>query len=149
MLSEKNCKIDFYACRSMPDCYLFRFSAELPIEFLVREFVNGDLLLVIEGGQSHIGALGLGLPRPSRSSAGNFRASMSSLALPDHRDDEMLREIMEIVVAGSGRRVAAVAGIHFDDLTGEQLEALRRGWRALAAAVAAHWAGSREENCDE
>lgn len=107
-----------------------------PIRALVHEFSNGDLLVTVEGGISHVGAVGLSLPRPSLSLPGRQRASTSLFTIPGHREDELVKEMSDMIVAATGRIVVLVAGIHFPGLQREDIGGLQREWRKLAQQIA-------------
>ena len=108
----------------------------LPIRALVHEFSNGDLLVTVEGGISHVGAVGLSLPRPSLSLPGRKRASTSLFTIPGHREDELVKEMSDLIVAATGRTVVLVAGIHFPKLQRDDLGRLQKEWRKLALQIA-------------
>ncbi len=107
-----------------------------PIRAQVHEFSNGDLLITVEGGISHVGAVGLSLPRPSLSLPGRQRASTSLFTIPGHREDELVKEMSDTIVAATGRTVVLVAGIHFPELQREDIGSLQREWRKLAQQIA-------------
>jgi hypothetical protein len=92
---------------------------------------NGDLTIVICGGQDHAGAVALALPRPSLADPGRQSATSSVLTVPGHKDDLPAREVAEKVAAATGRNVVAVAGIHYDGLEPADLQILRELWTTL------------------
>ena len=110
-------------------------NALFPIRAQVQEFINGDLLIVVEGGVSHIGAVGLSLPRPSISSPGQKRASTSLFTVLGHRDDEIVNEMSDLIVAATGRTVVVVAGLHFPELKREDIGLLQKEWQKLARQI--------------
>lgn len=99
------------------------------------EFGNGDLLVAVEGGRSHIGAVGLSLPRPSLSFPGQKRASKSIFTVFGHRDDEIVNEMSDLIVAATGRAVVVVAGAHFPDLKTGEIAQLQQEWHELAQQI--------------
>ncbi len=106
-----------------------------PIKASVHEFANGDLLVTVEGGISHIGAVGLSQPRPSLSSPGRQRASTSLFTVCGHREDELVKEMSDLIVAATGRTVVLVAGIHFPKLLREDLGRLQEEWQLIAEQI--------------
>ena len=110
-------------------------NSSFPLKALVHEFANGDLLVSVEGGISHIGAVGLSQPRPSMSSPGQQRASTSLFTLCGHREDELVKEMSDLIVAATGRTVVLVAGIHFPKLLRDDLGCLQEEWRSLAEQI--------------
>ncbi len=79
-----------------------------------------DLLVVIEGGASHAGAVALGV---------NYRAgeaNASVLAAPGHKEDAPTHRCAYRISKALGCRVAVVMGIHFPDLRKEQIAEIEK-----------------------
>ena len=110
-------------------------NSHFPIKASVHEFASGDLLVIVEGGVSHIGAVGLSQPRPSLSSPGRQRASTSIFTVCGHREDELVKEMSDLIVAATGRTVVLVAGIHFPNLLREDLGRLQDEWKLIAEQI--------------
>ena len=91
-----------------------------------------DWLLVVTGGKAHVGAVAV-WSGPARES----KAVVTEL--PGHREGPLAGECAEILGRASGRTVAVVAGIHQDEATREEIDAIvahvRRGAGELARAV--------------
>jgi len=96
---------------------------------------SGDVTLVVTGGRDHVGAVALAVPRPSLEDPERASATTSVLTMLGHKEDVLVKEVGELVAAASGRSVAVVGGVHYDGLTPEQLQVLRRLWRSLAERV--------------
>ncbi|MBP1627602.1 MAG: hypothetical protein H6Q00_2077 [Holophagaceae bacterium] len=90
-----------------------RSSGRLTVELRAQR-IGRDLLVQITGGEAHIGAVGAGCPL-------GVRASASVIALPEHRDDRMAHKAAERISATFGCNCAVVAGVHFDDITPEEI----------------------------
>ncbi len=102
-------------------------------------FVGEDIELLCSGGdRAHIGAVSLAIPY--RNDRGTFSASVSTLTVPEHRDDAISRALAERFAKGLGRVTIAICGIHFEnaspsliqtiqetvaDMAGEMLEKVR------------------------
>jgi hypothetical protein len=74
-----------------------------------------DLLVVISGGASHIGAVG----------AGNVCtgfASSSVITMPGHRDDRIAKDASERLSKSLDCNCVVVAGVHFDHITRQEIE---------------------------
>ncbi len=96
---------------------------------------NGDVVVVVYGGLDHIGAVCLTVPRPSLQNQELTSATSSILTMTGHKEDVMVKEIGEQVAAATGRNIVVVGGVHYDDLTPDQLNILRKLWRKLAEKI--------------
>ncbi len=86
-------------------------------EIRVRWWWMGeDLVVAVEGGQAHVGAVAAALPRPSLADPARTSASVSSFCYPAHKDDEPARELARMLGAGLGVKVVVVAGMHWEGL---------------------------------
>lgn len=96
--------------------------------------VGRDWLLLITGGEPHVGAVALAGPGgdPAQAVRGT------------HREGPLAAACAAIISAETGAGCAAVAGIHQDEATGEEISAIvdnaERGARILAA-----WAAGRNQ----
>lgn len=109
--------------------YLFRSArgeGRLRVEALVV-VVGGDLSMAIWGGtRPHIGAVALAQAR-ARLADPNRPASTSSVfTLLGHKDDIVARAAADRLAAALGRTVVVSAGLHVDQATPDDLQALTR-----------------------
>lgn len=74
-----------------------------------------DWLLLVTGGQAHVGAVAVAAPAP---------AETRVAVLPPHREGPLARECAEAVARAAGTTCAAVAGIHQDDATAAEIAAI-------------------------
>nr|WP_320131810.1 hypothetical protein [uncultured Holophaga sp.] len=95
-----------------------RSSGRLEVELKSRH-IGPDLLVEITGGVAHIGAVGVGCPL-------GVRASASVVSLPEHRDDRLAHHAAERISATFGCNCAVIAGVHFDDITPEEIQGVMR-----------------------
>lgn len=81
----------------------------------------------------HVGATAQALPReePGRT------ATTSVLAVPGHKDDIPAREMAAALATRLGVPVAVSAGMHVDDASSEDIEALLANARELTGQIAA------------
>jgi len=98
---------------------------------------NSDVIVVITGGRDHIGAVGLAVPRPSLLDANNRSATSSILTMPGHKEDVLVKDVSERVAAATGRNIAVIAGVHYDDLSVDDLKVLRKLWESLTEEISA------------
>lgn len=75
-----------------------------------------DINICIGGGDTyHIGAVALGVPRPSLADSERISASASVLCVTSHKDDEIAREAALRFAARFATRVSVTCGLHIDD----------------------------------
>lgn len=102
-----------------------------------RVFVTGDGLIahLLGGEKPHVGAVALGVPRPSLRGEGTS-ATTSVLTLTGHKDDEVARPAAATLAAACHTPVVVVAGIHLDGATpGELAELQENARRAVTRAI--------------
>lgn len=96
---------------------------------------NDDVIVVLTGGRDHIGAIGLAVPRPSLEDQNFISATSSILTMPGHKDDEPAKYVSEKLAAATGRNIAVIAGVHYDNLASADLEILRELWVSLTEKI--------------
>jgi gallate decarboxylase subunit D len=77
--------------------------------------VGNDLVVVIDGGRGHIGAVGAG------TNCGGLAVS-SVLTVPGHRDDRIAKDAAERISKKLGCNCAVVAGVHYDNITAQEIK---------------------------
>ncbi len=87
-----------------------------------------DWLITIGGGQVHIGAAALGICYDELEG----KANASVISVPGHREDALLFPLAQKMSKALKTTVCLVAGIHFDDLTPQELEKVILTAEALA-----------------
>ena len=80
-----------------------------------------DLLVIVQGGRSHIGAIGVGLPRQGLKDPGTISATSSVFTFLGHKEDGLVKSMSERLAAHFNRKVVVIAGIHWDDLKAEEI----------------------------
>ncbi len=90
--------------------------------------VGDDLLVVITGGKAHIGAAAVGI------TCGEL-ASSSVITVPSHREDRVVKGAAEKLAKALDRSVVVVGGIHYDNITKEEIEVSLRLCDELVKAL--------------
>lgn len=86
-----------------------------------------DLNVSIYGGPTpHIGAVALGICRPSLKDPGLSSSSVSLLTVTGHKEDEIARRIADRLASTLKANVCVCAGIHFDDLKYSEIQAMEK-----------------------
>ncbi len=74
---------------------------------------NNGITICLTGGDSpHVGAVALGIPRPSLSDKDKTSVSTSVLTLTGHKDDEIAKPAADRLARELNEPVVVVAGIH-------------------------------------
>ncbi len=88
-----------------------------PVELeLEATEIGSDLLILITGGQSHLGAVAVG--------GFATRSYVSVITMPGHKDDCIAREAASRVVDHLRRSCAVLVGIHMRDPSSEQIKSV-------------------------
>ncbi|OFW52835.1 MAG: hypothetical protein A2163_04370 [Actinobacteria bacterium RBG_13_35_12] len=87
------------------------------IEFLLLEIGN-DLIFIISGGDlPHIGAISVGIPRPSLKNPDQLSSTISTYVFTGHKDDIIGNKIANEISKRTEKKVVVIAGIHFNHLS--------------------------------
>ncbi|MDP6626450.1 MAG: hypothetical protein QGG50_01015 [Methanopyri archaeon] len=84
----------------------------MTLTWLEKREMGDDLLLLLGGGATHIGCVAVCEPGEEP----------RSIALPGHKEDVVAAPLARAVASRTGRRVAVVAGIHYDEISSEQIQ---------------------------
>lgn len=84
-----------------------------------------DLIVAIFGGQApHVGSVAVAVPRPSLRDPAVTSATASVITLVRHKDDELAEPIAEFLARELGRVVVLSVGIHVDQATPDDIQAI-------------------------
>lgn len=74
-----------------------------------------DLCVAVTGGdRPHLGSVALAVPHPGITDPDLPSATVSTLNVPGHRDDQIANQMAKALSASLGRHVAVLCGVHFD-----------------------------------
>ena len=98
--------------------------------------IGTDLLVAVWGGdRPHIGAVSVAQPRPSLKDPAVTSASASTFCLLGHKEDDLAKDIALALAAACKTCVVVTAGIHWDDLPAEGIQAVVRNSRKLTPLI--------------
>ncbi len=83
--------------------------------------LGDDLLVIIAGGKEHIGAIAVSIPRTSLKYKDRLSASTSIFTRISHKEDEIVKKVGDKVASSTGKFTTVVAGIHFDNITEDEI----------------------------
>jgi hypothetical protein len=98
----------------MKDVVLTKTLGRIEVRLNARR-VGDDLVVIIDGGQGHIGAVAAG------TNCGGMAVS-SVLTVPGHRDDRIAKDAAERISRKLGCNCAVVAGVHYDNITPQEIK---------------------------
>lgn len=94
--------------------------------------VGQDLCVIVAGGDKpHIGCAVVSVSRPSLKDDRKNSATTSVINLVGHKDDEVLRDVAQILCTKLKKNVVVTGGIHVDDITGQELTFVMDAVRTL------------------
>jgi hypothetical protein len=102
------------------------------------ELIGNDYLCQIHGGDRQIGAVALAQWRAGR-------AVTECLTVSGHKERDITVNAAHMLCMASRRSVSCIAGIHFDSLTGAQVEEIVQAVHALTRQVAGKLEHERDE----
>jgi len=88
---------------------------------LVARQVGEEWLVEITGGKAHIGAAAL-----ATYDCTHGRASASVLSAPGHREEQVTLDAARTITRHTRRTAVVVAGLHYRDITVEEIAIARR-----------------------
>jgi hypothetical protein len=103
----------------------------------VALFCGRDVSVTICGGAEHIGAVALGIARPSLRDPEKTSASVSVICVTGHRDDELARAAADYFAATYNCVASVSVGIHIDDASADDIERIMDNFTKLLKALSA------------
>ncbi len=89
----------------------------------VFSLIGDDLVALISGGEKpHVGAVAVGVSRPSLENPKAFSATTSVFALTGHKEDTLARNMAQSLATGLQRNVVVTVGIHVDKISPQGIE---------------------------
>jgi hypothetical protein len=104
------------------------------LEAFVKQ-IGQDFLVAIWGGRPHIGAIAVAQPRPSLKDQSVQSATASVFCYPGHKDDIVAKEAAEKISSVLNTHVTVTAGIHWDDIDEEGINAVIQNSRQLVTMI--------------
>ncbi|MCL4535248.1 MAG: hypothetical protein M1370_08850 [Bacteroidetes bacterium] len=85
---------------------------------------DGLVVTLLGGDRSHVGAVGIGIPRPSLRDGAQRSASSSVITITGHKEDALAKACAEDIARGLDQVAVVVAGMHVDAPAPGDIEAL-------------------------
>ena len=103
-----------------------------------------DLVVVIGGGESHIGAVGVSFPTASIIND-KLTVTTSIITLPSHKDDVVAKITGEKISKALERKVVVIAGIHFDNISKNDIDEILNCCELLTEKIIRYFSDMREK----
>jgi len=85
---------------------------------------DGLIVCILGGDKPHVGALALGMPRPSLKDSDVTSATSSVFTLLGHKDDEIARPLSEMFAKEFKQAAVVIAGVHVEGADEETIAKL-------------------------
>ncbi|MDU5105528.1 hypothetical protein [Clostridium sp.] len=87
--------------------------------------MGNDWNISIYGGDiPHIGALALGIPRPSLENKNKISSSVSVLTITGHKEDVIVQNVAKVLSSTLNSTVIVSCGIHINDISFDDIQNL-------------------------
>ena len=98
--------------------------------------IGPDILVAVWGGnRPHIGAIGMAQARQSLRDEEETAATGSVFTLLGHKEDLIVKPLAEEITRRFGRNSVVVAGIHWDNLTDDEIKTAEKLCRNLTIKI--------------
>ena len=89
--------------------------------------LNGSMIFCVMGLQHpHVGAVALGMPRPSLKNPNKLSATSSVLTVIGHKEDELVKAFSLRTARKLGLTTLVVAGLHIDKASRQDIKSLEK-----------------------
>lgn len=98
--------------------------------------IGPDILVAMWGGnRPHIGAIGMAQARQSLRDEEQRAATSSVFTLLGHKEDLIVKPLSEEITRRFGRNSVVVAGIHWDNLTDDEIRTAEKLCQRLSVKI--------------
>ncbi len=104
------------------------------ISFEVIE-LGKDMIIIITGGDAHIGAVTLCITRKGLNDLQRFSDLCSLLSIPGHKEKEIAIELSKEITSGTGKTCVVIIGIHLDNITPYEIKTIKGNCRVGAKKI--------------
>jgi hypothetical protein len=103
---------------------------------------------LVGGERPHVGAVAIGIPRPSLARPDRRSATTSVLTVTGHKDDELARPLAHELARRLGQTAVVVAGVHIDRGRARDFERVFRNAERVLDAILAEVHSVRQKSGD-
>lgn len=114
---------------------------------ITAEKMGRDLAITITGGnRPHIGSVSIAIPRASLTGSGKMSATTSVFNVTGHKDDVVGTKVAGMLAAQFNNIVTVSCGIHFDNITSAQMEAVLQAPEIILQEILNWFRGAEDSN---
>jgi hypothetical protein len=121
----------------------FRQEGDMPYQVVISAVpIGDDLVVLVWGGEKpHVGAVAVGVPRPSLENSEITSATTSVYALVGHKEDDLARMMAQKIASTLKRNVILTAGIHVDNISADGIKVIETNCRKVLESLISYYQG--------
>lgn len=102
--------------------------------------IGSDVVLMVSGGEKpHVGAVAVGIPRPSLEDPDVLSSTASVFALVGHKEDDVAKIIARKLSAFLNKNTVVTVGIHVDDINAEGIKLIQDNCNKVVERILKHF----------
>ena len=87
---------------------------------------DGIIIQLFGGEKPHVGAVVIGLPRPSLADPAQISCNSVVVPLLGHKDDEVAKPVAERIARLTGEPTVVIAGLHIEHAMASEINLLKK-----------------------
>lgn len=102
--------------------------------------IGEDVVVLVSGGEKpHVGAVAVGIPRPSLEDPGVVSSTASVFALVGHKEDDVAKIIARKMSALLNKNTVVTVGIHVDNINAEGIKLIQENCDKVVKRILQHY----------
>lgn len=102
--------------------------------------IGEDVVILVSGGEKpHVGAVAVGIPRPSLEDPDVVSSTASVFALVGHKEDDVAKIIARKISALLNKNTVVTVGIHVDNINAEGIKLIQENCNKVVERILQHY----------
>ena len=102
--------------------------------------IGEDVVVLVSGGEKpHVGAVAVGIPRPSLEDPDVVSSTASVFALVGHKEDDVAKIIARKISALLNKNTVVTVGIHVDNINAEGIKLIQENCNKVVERILQHY----------
>lgn len=102
--------------------------------------IGEDVVVLVSGGEKpHVGAVAVGIPRPSLEDPDVVSSTASVFALVGHKEDDVAKIIARKMSALLNKNTVVTVGIHVDNINAEGIKLIQENCDKVVKRILQHY----------
>ncbi len=102
--------------------------------------IGEDVVVLVSGGEKpHVGAVAVGIPRPSLEDPDVVSSTASVFALVGHKEDDVAKIIARKMAALLNKNTVVTVGIHVDNINAEGIKLIQENCDKVVKRILQHY----------